>query len=132
MYEGNELDATYILSSKLLYTLLTSDVITLLPNSISTVELDAVFIFLLKSYSLLLATSGITDIPAALNSGSILIVWVDVLTLLTTPVPATFSSFLNNISTWSPTLMLDLSISLVSKTKLLPLILLTWNLEEVL
>ena len=48
-YEGNELDATYILSSESLYTFVISDVNTLLPNSISTVELLAVFKDLLIS-----------------------------------------------------------------------------------
>ena len=81
---------------------------------------------------MLFAVSGIIVIPDALNKGSMFIVWVDWLTLLTTPVPAIFSSFLNNIWTSSPTLMLDLSISLVNSTKLLPLMLLTWNLDDVL
>ena len=59
-------------------------------------------------------------------------VLVDGLTLLTTPVPAIFSSFLKSIWNASSTLILDLSISLVRRTKLLPDILLTWNLEDVL
>ena len=60
------------------------------------------------------------------------IVFVDLLTEFTTPVPAKFSSFLNNICISSPTLILDLSISLVNNSKLLPFIFSTWNLEEVL
>ena len=104
----------------------------LLPNSKSTLELVAVFIILLKSYFLLFATSGITDIPAALNNGSIFMVLVDGLILFITPVPAKFSSFLKRICTSSPTLILDLSISSVIKTKLFPLMLLTWNLDDVL
>ena len=107
-----------------------SDVNILFPKSISTVELFAVFIFLLISYSLL--GSALKVFPDASLNGSIFIVLVETLTILTIPVPATFSSFLKSISTSSPTLILDLSISLVNKTKLFPLILLTWNLDDVL
>ena len=107
-----------------------SDVNTLLPNSISTVELFAVFIFLLISYSLFGSTVKV--FPETLLKGSILIVLVETLIILTVPVPAKFSSFLKSISTSSPTLILDLSISLVNKTKLLPLILLTLNRDDVL
>ena len=57
---------------------------------------------------------------------------MDGVTILTTPVPAMFSSFLKRISTSSPTLILDLSMSLVSKTKLVPFIFFTWNLDDVL
>ena len=79
--------------------------------------------FLLISYSLL--GSALKVFPDASLKGSIFIVLVETLTILTIPVPATFSSFLKSISTSSPTLILDLSISLVNKTKLFPLILLT-------
>ena len=48
-YAGNEFEATYILSLLLLYTFVISDVITLLPNSISVFALLAVFNFLLIS-----------------------------------------------------------------------------------
>ena len=71
-------------------------------------------------------------IPTALNSGFMVIVWVDLLTLLTTPVAAKFSSFLKSISTSSSTLILDLSISRVNKTKLFPVIDFILNLEDVL
>ena len=107
-----------------------SDVNILFPKSISTVELFAVFIFLLISYSLLGSTLKV--FPDASLKALKFIVLVETLTILTIPVPATFSSFLKSISTSSPTLILDLSISLVNKTKLFPLILLTWNLDDVL
>ena len=61
-----------------------------------------------------------------------LIVCVDWFIFATIPVAALFSSFLNNISTASPTLRLDLSISLVSKTIFDPDIDPIWNLEDVL
>ena len=49
VYDGNELDATYIFSSESLYTFVISDVNTLSPNSMSTDELFALFITLLIS-----------------------------------------------------------------------------------
>ncbi len=57
---------------------------------------------------------------------------VDWFTFATTPVAAIFSSFLNNISASSPTLILDLSISLVNKTIFDPDIDPIWNLDDVL
>ena len=66
-----------------------------MPNSISTVELLAVFKDLLISYSLFGST--VNDPPLASLKGSKVIVLVDGLTLLTTPVPAIFSSFLKSI-----------------------------------
>ena len=49
VYDGKELDATYILSLESLYTFVTSDVNTLSPNSMSTDVLFALFMTLLMS-----------------------------------------------------------------------------------
>ena len=104
---------------------------TLLPNSMSTIELFAVLIFLLMSYVLFGSVLNVLPGKTPLK-GFILIVLVDTLTLLTTPLPAIFSSSLKSISISSFTLILDLSMSFVNKTKLSPDMLSTWNLEAVL
>ena len=51
LFDGNELDATYIYSSFSLYTFCISEIITSFPNSIGTIALLALLTFLLKSYS---------------------------------------------------------------------------------
>ena len=92
--------------------------------------LVALLITLLKSYSLF--GSGNCVIPGWFVKLFTDIVPVGWSILPTVPVATTSSSFLKSISTLSPIFMLDLSISLVNKTKFAPDILSTLNLEDVL
>ena len=110
--------------------MVTSLVKTLFPNSMSAVLLKARFITLLKSYSLF--GSGYKVMPGWLIRLFNDIVLVGLSMLPTVPVAIFVSSFLNKISTLSPTFKLDLSISSVNKITLAPDTLSIKNLDDVL